>query len=414
MIFSKPVKNNVNQGRALNNIDTIQVQSEMQQGHTIAPQLQVYENDGETILNAKGDFVLSNLLGVLENAKEIENFLATQGKCVNAIDVRQLGEIDTAGTYLISRILCNNEKEKIGRANKLIGSHEAFSRLNHEISRFSQEEFVQPPREGIIELLGRRVSEAIKFAWEEMVDSTNFLGSTIYCLIKSALNPGKVRWLQTFAVAESAGFNAIPIIMVLTFFIGAVVTFMGARTLQTFGATIFTVDLLGISILREFAILITAILLAGRSDSAFTAQIGSMRMNQEIDAMNIIGLDPMEVLVVPRVLALLIMMPILVFFAMIAGIFGGLVVSLLTLDINMTLFFSRLQQHVGEQHFWVGMAKAPIIAIIIAIIGCRKGLAVENDVISLGKNTTSSVVQAIFSVIIIDAIFALIFNELEI
>lgn len=378
------------------------------------PQIRLLEEIDSVVLVASGDFILANLNPLLTVAKEIEDKLVADNKCVSAIDVRSLGEIDTAGTYLISRLLCASEHEKIGRANNMIGEHEAFSRLNHEISRFSHEEFVHPPSESILEVLGRRIVEALKFAWAEIVDSTNFLGSVIFCLVKSAFNPGKIRWMQTVAVAESAGFNAIPIIMVLTFFIGAVVAFMGARTLQTFGATIFTIDLLGVSVLREFAILITAILLAGRSDSAFTAQIGSMRMNQEIDAMNIIGLDPMEVLVVPRVLALLIMMPILVFFAMIAGIFGGLAVSVLTLDINVTLFFSRLQQYVGEKHFWVGMAKAPILAVIIATIGCRKGLAVENDVISLGKNTTSSVVQAIFSVIIIDAIFALIFNELEI
>ncbi len=383
-------------------------------GLSINPHIFLRENQNSLDLCVEGDFTLPKLPIVYEKSKAIEAQLAEQNKCINAIDVSKLGNIDTAGTYLISRVLCTDEKEKIATANNIIGTHEAFSRLNREISKFSQEEFIHPPREGIIEVLGRRITEAVKIAWDEIVDSTNFLGSTIFCLIKSALNPGKIRWLQTFAVAESAGLNAIPIIMVLTFFIGAVVAFMGARTLQTFGASIFTVDLLGVSILREFAILITAILLAGRSDSAFTAQIGSMKMNQEIDAMNIIGLDPMEVLVVPRVLALLIMLPILVFFAMIAGILGGLAVSMLTLDINFTLFINRLQKYVGEKHFWVGMAKAPIIAVIIATIGCRKGLAVENDVISLGKNTTSSVVQAIFSVIVIDAIFALIFNELEI
>ncbi len=378
------------------------------------PVIELRENDGLKTLIVKGDFLLTKLGPVLEIAKSIENELKSSNQCVSRINVEGLGEIDTAGTFLISRILCVNDNEKIGLAKNIIGEHEAFERLNREISKFGEQEFIHPPRESIIEIIGRRVVEALKIAWSEIVDSTNFLGSVIYSLVKSALNPGKIRWLQTFAVAESAGFNAIPIIMVLTFFIGAVVAFMGARTLESFGATIFTVDLLGVSVLREFAILITAILLAGRSDSAFTAQIGSMKMNQEIDAMTIMGLDPMEVLVIPRVLALLIMMPILVFFAMIAGLFGGLAVSILTLDMNFTLFMNRLQQHVGEKHFWVGMVKAPIIAIIIAIIGCRQGLSVENDVISLGKKTTTSVVQAIFAVIVIDAIFALIFNELKI
>jgi phospholipid/cholesterol/gamma-HCH transport system permease protein len=201
--------------------------------------------------------------------------------------------------------------------------------------------------------------------------------------------------------------------MVLSFFIGAVVAFLGAGILETFGATIFTVELVGFSVMREFGALITAIILAGRSASAFTAQIGSMKMTQEIDAMRVIGLEPMGMLVVPRVLALMAMAPLLTFLAVLAGLGGGMLVSVLQLDISPQLFLSRLQENVGLQYFWAGLVKAPVFAALIAVIGCRKGLEVGSDVISLGRNTTSAVVQSIFMVIVVNAVFAMIYLELD-
>jgi phospholipid/cholesterol/gamma-HCH transport system permease protein len=189
---------------------------------------------------------------------------------------------------------------------------------------------------------------------------------------------------------------------------------MGRKILSDFGASIFTVELVGFSVLREFGVLITAIILAGRSDSSFTAQIGSMKMTQEIDAMRTLGLDPIDMLVVPRVIALLVMFPILTFLAMVAGLAGGGLVIITMMDLSPTLFLTRLQQNVGIEQFWAGMAKAPAFAFVIAIIGCRQGLNVKNDVISLGKNTTASVVQALFMVIILEAVFALIYMELDI
>jgi phospholipid/cholesterol/gamma-HCH transport system permease protein len=203
-------------------------------------------------------------------------------------------------------------------------------------------------------------------------------------------------------------------VMTLSFFIGAVIAFMGKTILSDFGASIFTVELVGFAVLREFGVLITAIILAGRSDSSFTAQIGSMKMTQEIDAMRILGLDPIDMLVVPRVIALLVMFPILTFLAMVAGIAGGGLVVVSLMDLSPTLFLSRLQQNVGVDQFWAGMAKSPAFAFVIAIIGCRQGLNVENDVISLGQNTTASVVQALFMVIILEAVFALLYMELGI
>ncbi|MCY1442853.1 putative phospholipid ABC transporter permease protein MlaE [compost metagenome] len=190
------------------------------------------------------------------------------------------------------------------------------------------------------------------------------------------------------------------------------VAFLGATVLASFGASIFTVDLVAFSFLREFGVLLTAILMAGRTASAFTAQIGSMKANEEIDAIRTLGLNPMELLVVPRVLALLISLPLLTFVAMICGIVGGAVVCALSLGISPAMFLSLLQSDIGVQHFLVGLAKAPFFAFLIAAIGCLEGFKVSGSAESVGAHTTSAVVQSIFVVIVLDAVAALFCMEM--
>jgi len=244
----------------------------------------------------------------------------------------------------------------------------------------------------------------------ELIETLAFIGKFFAVLFRLIVTPAKIRWKSVVALVEEIGLNAAPIVITLCFFIGAVIAYMGANLLATFGASIFMVDLVGISVLRELAPIITAILIAGRSDSAFTAQIGAMKMRQEIDAMTVIGLDTFEVLVVPRALACLISLPILTFLGMMSGIFAGMLIAWIGgMDISPVLFFARLNEVVGPTHFWVGLVKTPFFAIIIAIIGCRQGLAVTGSVDSLGVRTTTSVVQAIFAVIVVDAIFAILF-----
>jgi phospholipid/cholesterol/gamma-HCH transport system permease protein len=195
--------------------------------------------------------------------------------------------------------------------------------------------------------------------------------------------------------------------------VGAVVAFLGATVLREFGAEVFVVELVSISFLREFAVLLTAILLAGRTASAFTAQIGAMQSGEEIDAIRTLGLDPIELLVLPRLTALVLMLPLLTFLAMVSGLFGGLVVGSGSLGISPEMFVTRVHDTIEIRHFWVGISKAPIFAIVIALIGCLEGFQVQGTAESVGERTTSSVVQTISLVILLDALAAMFFMEMD-
>ena len=199
----------------------------------------------------------------------------------------------------------------------------------------------------------------------------------------------------------------------MSFLVGAVVAFMGAKILQQFNAQVFVVEMVGIGVLREFGVLIAAILTAGRSGSSFTAQIGSMKIREEIDALRVLGLDPVEVLIIPRVFALMIMLPLLAFLSAMLGMIGGALIALATMDISLAYFMARTQEMVSINNFWVGLIKAPFFAFIIAVIGCFQGLEVEGSAESLGQRTTLSVVQALFMVIVLDAFFAMFFLEID-
>ena len=260
-----------------------------------------------------------------------------------------------------------------------------------------------------------RIGIATERFCSEVIETLAFVGKFFTVLFKLIFKPTQIRWKSVIALIEEIGLNAAPIVMTLCFFIGAVIAYMGANLLASFGASVFMVDLVGVSVLRELAPIITAILIAGRSDSAFTAQIGAMKMRQEIDAMTVIGLDTFETLVVPRALACLVSLPILTFLGMMSGIFAGMLIAWLGgMDVSPILFFNRLNEVVGVKSFWVGMVKTPFFAVIIAVIGCRQGLAVTGSVESLGSRTTQSVVQSIFAVIAVNAIFAILFFQMGI
>lgn len=263
----------------------------------------------------------------------------------------------------------------------------------------------------VLELL-ERIGVSLEQVWRQSAALLGFMGLTLEALARSLLHPGRWRITSIIAQIEETGLNAVPIVALLTFMVGAVIAFLGATVLADFGATIYTVNLVAFSFLREFAVLLTAILMAGRTASAFTAQLGSMKANEEIDAIRMLGLNPVDVLVLPRILALLVSMPLLTFIGMISGILGGALVCAVSLDISPTMFLTIFREGIELRHFLLGMVKAPIFAYIIAIIGCMEGFKVSGSAQSVGEHTTSAVVQSIFVVILLDALAALFFMEM--
>jgi phospholipid/cholesterol/gamma-HCH transport system permease protein len=240
-----------------------------------------------------------------------------------------------------------------------------------------------------------------------------FLGLTLETLVRLLPQPQRWRWTALAVQIEETALHALPIVALLSFLVGAVVAFLGATVLTTFGASLYTVHLVSFSFLRELGVLLAAILVAGRTASAFAAHIGSMQAAEEIDAMQVMGLNPIELLVLPRVLALCFALPILTLVADVAGLAGGLLVAALKLDINANLFVSVLQHTVGVKHFLLGLVKAPIFAFLIAVIGCLEGFKVTGSARSVGEHTTSAVVQSIFVVIVVNALAALFFMEMR-
>ena len=258
-----------------------------------------------------------------------------------------------------------------------------------------------------------RLGFAVVDNYREVMALIAFLGEVLVKLLRLFKEPARLRLTATVHHMEQIGLDAVPLVALLSFMVGAVIAFLGAMVLADFGATIFVVELVNAAFLREFGVLLTAILLAGRTASAFTAQIGMMVNREEVDAIRVLGLDPVDLLVIPRVLALLAMLPLLTFIAMLAGMLGGMAVGAFKLDIPVVAYLARAHETMQLRHFVVGMTKAPLFALVIGLIGCLEGLQVKGTAQSLGERTTSSVVQAISMVIVIDAFAALWFMQMD-
>ncbi|MET0293702.1 MAG: MlaE family lipid ABC transporter permease subunit [Phenylobacterium sp.] len=338
----------------------------------------------------------ANLGAALGEAREVQ------------LDLSEVGRFDTAGAYAVYRAAR-------GRLDPstIQGRPEAHRLLTIVDEAMQTRHPVASRPEGVWELLGR-IGKAVVELGVDAMETVTFIGHLLVVFAKAVVRPHKIRWAACVSLAERAGLDAIPIVAVTSFFIGAVVGMLGANMLRQFGAEVFAVELIGIAVLREFGIIITAVLLAGRSASSFAAEIGSMKMNQEVDAMKVMGVDPFEALVFPRFMALVLMIPLLTFVADVAGLTGGLVVSWTVLELGPAFYLQRIADNVGFAQFWPGMLKAPVMAAVIAGIGCRQGLEVGGDVESLGRRVTAAVVHAIFAIILIDAAFALIYMELDV
>lgn len=327
------------------------------------------------------------------------------------LDLRRVRRLDTAGAYAIIRSV----GEHFDVANVL--ARPETLRLLQLVGDARRQQAVIRREPRNFHDLTIRVGKGVVNVALEGLDTMVFLGHLLVVIARSFIylftNPRRIRWAAIVSLMERAGLDAIPIVATTSFFIGAVVGLLGANMLRQFGAEVFAVELIGIAVLREFNIIITAVLLAGRSASAFAAELGSMKMNQEIDAMQVLGVDPFEALVFPRFAALFVTIPLLTFVATLAGLFGGLMVTWSVLDLGPAFFLQRIVDNVGATHFWIGLSKAPVMAAVIAGIGCRQGLEVGGDVESLGRRVTAAVVHAIFAIIMIDAAFALVYMELD-
>ena len=361
------------------------------------------------LLRITGDWTLAHYA----NLKKLSEKLDGQYDAGASIDLNGLGALDTAGASLLVELLGPERIEQ--SAEHTDCSLSTADRALLKTVYRSLNDFCVPvkePEEAAGIMLLARIGSAVYTVWQDGMKLLGFIGLILETFARGVFRPKRWRVTPMVAHIEQTGLDAAPIVALLTFLVGAVVAFLGATVLASFGASIFTVDLVAFSFLREFGVLLTAILMAGRTASAFTAQIGSMKANEEIDAIRTLGLDPMELLVLPRVLALLVALPMLTFLAMISGIIGGGVVCAVALDISPAMFLSLLQSDIGVQHFLVGMIKAPIFAFLIAAIGCLEGFKVSGSAESVGAHTTSSVVQSIFVVIVLDAVAALFFMEM--
>ncbi|HSV03264.1 MAG TPA: ABC transporter permease [Phenylobacterium sp.] len=327
------------------------------------------------------------------------------------LDFTGVGRLDTAGAFAVIRAAGS------GFDLAKVRARPETLRLIGIVAEAAKAGPPPPPAPSGFHELTIRIGKGVVNLALEGLDTMVFLGHLLVVLGRSLVNllvnPRRIRWAAVVSQMERAGLDAIPIVAVTSFFIGAVIALLGINQLRQFGAEVFSVELIGIAVLREFGIVITAVLLAGRSASAFAAELGAMKMNQEIDAMQVMGVDPFEALVFPRFAALLVTIPLLTFVAVLAGLFGGLMVTWSVLGLGPAFFLQRMLDNVGVTHFWVGLSKAPVMAAVIAGVGCRQGMEVGVDVESLGRRVTAAVVHAIFAIIMIDAAFALVYMELD-
>ncbi|MDH3700842.1 MAG: MlaE family lipid ABC transporter permease subunit [Alphaproteobacteria bacterium] len=371
--------------------------------------LKTSQDGGRLILVAGGSWTIRDAADLESALEEV----SPNGVDAASIELSGVTEMDTAGAWLVRRTALAFEAS--GVPIDIRGMADAYLPLGRivELTADCATRPVSIPHNywrAMVERVGRATLEFL----DEGKALLNFYGRTVAGFGALVRRPGRLRYTALVNQVELTGLNAIPIVCLLSFLIGIVIAFVGADQLRRFGAEIFTVNLLGVIMLREIGVLMTAIMVAGRSGSAYTAQIGTMQVNEEIDALRTLGLDPMDVLVIPRICGLLISLPILAFLAEIAGLLGGAMMATMVLDVTFTQFVRQLESVVTLNHFAVGMVKAPVFAYIIAIVGCYEGLRVGGSAESVGRMTTKSVVTSIFLVIIADAIFSVIFSTMRI
>jgi len=362
--------------------------------------------EGADILYLNGVWRLSNLTGISDALRALG--LAARKQFV--LDGSRLEELDTAAGFILYRHLATiGCTEAMVSARRFAPKHERLLALVHE-------RMACPPAAARSMHLGlvQRLGAAAIIMWRLLQSHNAFVGALALELLSLLRRPKLFRFKETVSQFETICLDAIPIVALVTFLIGVVFAYLLGLQAQRYGANIFVVDGVGLAICRELSPLLVAVIVAGRSGAAFTAQIGTMKVQEEIDAISTLGLSPIQVLVIPRLVAITIALPLLVFVGDVAGIAGGMLIAAWQLDIFASTFLDRLHSVLPMSAPVVGLVKAPVFAAFIAIIACRMGMLVARDARSVGMNTTSTVVQSVVWVIVLDAVFAVVFQRLEI
>lgn len=328
----------------------------------------------------------------------------SQGAVVD-VDLGGLSGLDTAGAMLLLDM--RDHLLAQGYEVALRNLREADKILFQLISRHPREKAAALPRRSMVLGLVRDVGAVIVSLWNDVVELTGMVGQLTIALFGLLLRPWRIRFTSLVHHLEHAGLKAVLIISLICFLIGAVIMQQSVEQLRAYSAEHFSIDMLGILALREVGVLLTSIMIAGRSGAAFTAEIGSMKMREEVDAMRALGIDPVETLIVPRVLAMLIALPLLTFIGDIMCLAGGAMIAAQMLEIDLYSFMERLSDSVEIRHFYVGLIKTPFVAVIIGIVGTLEGMRVRGSAESLGTHVRASVVKSIFLVIVLDALFAM-------
>jgi phospholipid/cholesterol/gamma-HCH transport system permease protein len=349
--------------------------------------------------------VLSGRLGLRDLPDLRDRLAAVPSGTPLVIDLSEATRIDTAIAWEIVTSRSTRDAEVTGASGTVA------TILDTVAEGMPRPEDEPPAPRGPRAWLAR-IGEQVATTGAAFAEFTGVLGLFVSRLGRAVVRPREFRFTALVHHCEAVGVQAVPIVALMAFLIGIVLAFQGSAQLRQFGAEVFVVDLIAISILRELGILLTAIIVAGRTASAYTAAIGSMKMREEIDAMRTLGIDPGMALVLPRVLALVLMLPILGLIANVSGLFGGALLSWIELGISPAMFTTRLVEGTDISHVFVGLVKAPVFAVLIGVIGCQAGLAVGTTAESLGQKTSAAVVAAIFAVILADALFSIFFQEI--
>jgi phospholipid/cholesterol/gamma-HCH transport system permease protein len=357
--------------------------------------------------STKNEFVCSGkwtARGIGKLARRLD-LVSNSGTTRVVIDGAKVEALDTAGVWILRRLL-----GRLGAQPQLRGWRPEFTRLFELVA----EQPSAPPRVRVRSLPAfERLGRSTMVFFDEIVAMLSFVGETAHAVAGSLTHPTRIRWRAILHNLESAGFSALPIVGLLAFLLGTVVAYQGASQLMRYGADIFVVDLISLSMLREFSPLIAAIIVAGRSGSAYAAQIGTMAVTEELDAMRTLGIAPFEQLVLPKIFALLIALPLLTVYADGLGVFGGMLMARAQLGVEFGDFVDRILSAVTLTDYLVGVGKAPVFAGIIAVVGCFQGFRTKGGAESVGRQTTRSVVHAIFLVIVTDALFSIAFSRLD-